>query len=280
MTTEAQKQAETRYVTMFLDGLVEYVSIEPCEPPDFWVRRSPSVDLALEVVEYHPAAETFPGIRRTQIEATWWKNLHPLIIPKCTSIKDVSVHLRLNENRLPKKNECEVIAADLVRLVEVVVKNAAFRNADTLVEFGPKASLPANCPGEVFLPVEDWKVATTLSSLNVSRHPSVPVPLWHCLNANTAWLGPDVEEFSRILESKRKKAQKYNLGGAPLWLLVVCATDGDLQSHIFPQNAEECERLADAVKQTGFDFTDGPFEQIWLLSAIGEGRVRLHPAQV
>ena len=56
-------------------------------------------------------------------------------------------------------------------------------------------SLPPTSPGEVFLPEEDWNVASALTSLNISRHPGVPVPLWHCQNANTAWLGPDVEEF-------------------------------------------------------------------------------------
>lgn len=102
-------------------------------------------------------------------------------------------------------------------------------------------------------------------------------PRWHCQNADTAWLGPDVDELCRILEGKSKKAKKYNLGGAPLWLLVDCATGGDLQSHIFPTSTKEMVRLAGAVNQTGFDFAAGPFAEVWLLSAIGEGRVRLYP---
>jgi hypothetical protein len=147
-----------------------------------------------------------------------------------------------------------------------------------MVEFGPKVSLPPGCPGEVFLPEEDWKVASALTSLNISRHPGVPVPRWHCQNAATAWLGPDVDEFCRILGGKRNKAQNYNLGGVPLWLLVVRTTGGDLQSHIFPVTAEERAQLAEAVRQTGFDFAAGPFTEIWLLSAQGEGRIRLYPA--
>jgi hypothetical protein len=275
MTTEAQKQAETAFVKVFLDGLVEYVSLDPCEPPDFWVRLRTPPDIALEVVEYHPNTDS--GIRRTQVEASWWKNLEPLIIPKCTAINDVSVHLTLNEKRLPRKRDCEAMASELVRLVETVVGHPNFLDGNTMVEFGPKASLPPTGPGDVFLPEEDWNVASALTSLNVSRHPGVPVPRWHCQNADTAWLGPDVDEFCRILEGKQKKAEKYNLGGAPLWLLVVCTTGGDLQSHIFPSSAEERARLADAVKQTGFDFAAGPFTEVWLLSAQGEGRVRLHP---
>jgi len=249
MTTEVQKQTETRQVKAFLDGLIEYDSLDPCEPPDFWVRLRTPPDIALEVVEYHPNTDS--GIRRTQVEASWWKNLEPLVIQKCTAIKDVSAHLTLNEERLPKKKDCEAMASDLVCLVEAVVGNPSFRDADTMVEFGQKATIPPACPGVVFLPEEDWKVASALTSLNVSRHRGVLVPHWHCQNADTAWLGPDVDEFCRILEGKKNKAQKYNLGGAPLWLLVVCATGGDLQSHIFPTSAEERARLADAVKGPG-----------------------------
>lgn len=275
MTTEAQKQTETRHVKAFLDGLVEHVSLDPCEPPDFWVRLHTPPDIALEVVEYHPNTDS--GIRRTQVEASWWKNLEPLIVQKCGPIMDVSVHLSLDEKRLPKKKDCEAMASDLVRLVETVVSNPNFRNADTMVEFGRKSTLPPGSPGEVFLSEEDWKAAFALTSLNVSRHPGVSVPRWHCQNAATAWLGPDVDEFCRILEGKRDKAQKYNLGGAPLWLLVVCATGGDLQSHIFPTSAEERSRLAEAVRLTGFDFAAGPFTETWLMSAQGEGRIRLYP---
>jgi hypothetical protein len=219
MTTKAQKQTEARHVMEFLDGLIEYVSLDACEPPDFWVRLPTPPDIALEVVEYHPTTDG--GIRRAHVEASWWKNLEPLIIQKCAPIMDVSVHLSLNERRLPKKKDCEAMAADLVRLVEAVVGDPNFRDADTMVEFGRRATLPLGCPGEVFLPEEDWKVAPALTSLNVSRHPGVPVPRWHCQNAATAWLGPDVDEFRRILDGKRNKAQKYNLGSAPLWLLVV-----------------------------------------------------------
>jgi hypothetical protein len=276
MTTEAQKQAETRHVKAFLDGLIPYDSRAPCEPPDFWVRLPAPPELALEVVEYHP--KTDGGIRRTQVEASWWKNLLPLIHVKCTSIKDVSVHLSLNEKRLPKKKECEAMAAEFVRLVETVVANPLFRDEGTEVEFGQKAALPPSDPGEVFLPEEDWPVASALDSFIVSRHVQIPIPRWHCQNADTAWLGPDAEEFCRILDGKRKKAQKYNLGAAPLWLLVVCATGGDLQSHIFPTSAEERARLADAVKESGFDFTAGPFAEVWLFSAVGEGRLRLYPS--
>jgi hypothetical protein len=275
MTTEAQKATETRHVRAFFDGLIKYTALDSCEQPDFWVRLPTAPDIALEVVEYHPNTDS--GIRRTQVEASWWKNLEPLIIQKCSSIKDVSVFLTLNEEFLPKKKDCEAMASDLVRLVETVVGHPNFLDARTTVDFCPKSERPPADPGDVFLPKEEWKIAPALTSLEMSRHPEIPIPCWHCQNAATAWLGPDVDEFCRILEGKKKKAEKYDLGGAPLWLLVVCATVGDLQSHIFPARYDERARLFDVIKQTGFDFATGPFTEVWLLSALGEGRVRLYP---
>jgi hypothetical protein len=276
MTTEAKKKTETRHVKAFLDGLVEYVALDPCEQPDFWVRLPTPPDIALEVVEYHP--NTDGDIRRTQVEAIWWKNLEPLIIQKSAHIMDVSVHLSLNEKCLPTQRKCEAMASDLVRLVETVIGNPNFCNAGTMVVFVRNATQAPGCPGEIYLPEENWKIASILTSLTVSRHPDVPIPFWHCQNAATAFLGPDEDEFCRIFESKRERALKYSLGMAPLWLLVVCATGSDLQSHIFPTNPADRERLAEVVRQTGFDFAAGPFTEVWLLSAQGAGRIRLYPA--
>jgi hypothetical protein len=79
MTTESQKQAEERYVRMLLDGITEYTSVEAGEKPDFRVRRAGAPDLALEVTEYHPTAEGLEGVRRSAVEARWWKELEPVL---------------------------------------------------------------------------------------------------------------------------------------------------------------------------------------------------------
>jgi hypothetical protein len=70
MTTESQKQAEEHYVTMLLDGFIEYTSLGASEKPDFWVRRSTPPDIGLEVTEYHPSVQ---GVRRAEVESRWWK---------------------------------------------------------------------------------------------------------------------------------------------------------------------------------------------------------------
>jgi hypothetical protein len=107
---------------------------------------------------------------------------------------------------------------------------------------------------------------------------------WDCQNASTAWVGPDVAEFKRILEEKTEAAGEYMLGGLPLWLLIICGAvdDGgeshsDLASHIFPRNEAEEDQLDDVLRQTGFDFQAGPFAQVWLFSNFTKERRRLHP---
>jgi hypothetical protein len=92
-----------------------------------------------------------------------------------------------------------------------------------------------------------------------------------------AWLGPDVEEFKRILEGKAKLAQGYGLTETPLWLLVVCEVFGDLESHVFPQSEADVVALAATLRETGFDFDGGPFAEVWLFSAFTDTRRRLHP---
>jgi hypothetical protein len=95
-----------------------------------------------------------------------------------------------------------------------------------------------------------------------------------------AWTGPDTNEFARMLEGKAKKARGYDRAGTELWLLVVCETHGDVESHVFPQGAGTVAALETKIRETGFDFETGPFAEIWLLSAFTGGQRRIHPPYV
>lgn len=195
-------------------------------------------------------------------------------------LQNVQVYLRFSEQRLPRKGKREAVAQELVRVVEAVACHPAFRPQDTVVEFAPRTTIAAvrSQMDEVMLPAEDWPLsAHCLASLSVSRRHVLAWPPWNCQNDTTAWLGPDVEELHRILEGKAEKAQEYDLGSRPLWLLVVCEVVGDLQSHIFPRNEGELTQLVIAVEDTGFDFQKGPFSEVWLFSSFGGERLRLHP---
>jgi hypothetical protein len=282
MTTTKQKEGEERYVKAFLDGLVDYTSLEQGERPDFSVYRGEVPVIALEVTEYHPEAEGLAGIRRAAVEARWWLQLEPLLDRmrrKSPALRGVQVLLQFNTPEVPKKSYHAAFASEFVRLVETVANQAQVREAE--VEFAPRATvaqLGSNWGDSVFMPAEEWPQASRhLSTLRVTRWPIDVWPPWQCLNVAAAWLGPSLEEFRRILDGKAEKAQGYDLRGAPLWLLIVTEVVGDLQSHIFPANEFELDQLLTTLRASGFDFENGPFREVWLVSAFGGGRLRLHP---
>ena len=134
-------------------------------------------------------------------------------------------------------------------------------------------------PEYYFLPAEKWPLSSRhLTSLSVTRYPFKGDMPWNCQDVMCAWVGPDKNEFARILKDKARKAQNYDLTGAVLWLLIVCETHGDLESHVFSQGAEEATLLETTIRDTGFDLTNGPFAEVWLLSALSGNQRRLHPA--
>jgi hypothetical protein len=287
MTTKAQKQAEERYVKMLLDGIIEYASIEAGERPDFWVRRSSPPDIAVEVTEYHPEAESAPGERRAAVEARWRIGLEPALDRErrgSPCLQDVQLRLIFNEPKLPKGREHGNLAREIVRLVEGVAGQLTGFGEDVEVCFVAREDLTkvgSRLGNMMFVAMEDWpKVSRQLSSLNVARWPGVAWPPWECPNIGGAWLGPENSELHRVLQGKAALARGYELGGAPLWLLVVCELQGDLQSHIFPRSSDDLARLLAKIEETGFDFQSGPFSNVWLLSAFTGERLRVHPLRV
>jgi hypothetical protein len=252
MTRQAKKEAEERQVKAFLKDLIDFTALDADEPPDFWIRRPP--DIALEVTEYHPlAAEGQTGKTRVEVEATWWKYLEPVIDRERMarpSLKNVQVHLGFEDTWLPRKNQCAAVAKALVAAVEAAASCPRFDGGDTEIEFDNQQlcdSRGSYLEGTILLPEANWPDASRrLRSLSISRQGMVDWMPWNCLNATTAWLAADVEEFRRILKAKTKAAKNYNLGGVPLWLLIVCDINddgdqvkGDLSSHIFPRNEAE-----------------------------------------
>jgi hypothetical protein len=287
MTTEAKKQAEERYARMLLDGLCEYDSIERGpERPDLWVRRSPTPDIALEVTEYHPLADGWPGSPRREVESRWWDGLAPAIEQERRArpaLQDVRVRIGFKDARLPRRRVHAPLAAELVRLVEVVVPELAALPADTNVVLLARedlARVPARAGNILFRAAEDWSlVAEHVSFLRACRWFGLRWPPWGCPESEGAWPSPVVEQLRRDLQRKADAAKGYQLDGARLWLLLVSEVDGDLQSHIFPRTDDDMAGLRAAVEATGFDFQNGPFSEVWLLSAFSGGRLRLHPCQ-
>ena len=285
MTTELQKKIERGYVDQFRKAHPNWFEIVEGEKPDFRVRRASGGDIGLEVVEYHADSQAVPGQKRVASEARWWKGLWPLLEQErqcLVDLRGVGVHLRFNDTRIPEKRDQQAFACELLQVIRVAAaQGVPGRPAD--VVFAPQATIEEASrlmPEYYFLPEEKWPLTSkNLSSLSVSRWPINAWVPWHCLNVIGAWVGPDKNEFARILEGKAKKAQDYDLVGAELWLLVVCETHGDLESHIFLQTEDDVAVLETMIRETGFDFAMGPFAEVWLLSAFTGNQRRIHPAQ-
>jgi hypothetical protein len=289
MTRPSKKEHEERLATRFLEDWRPGAALVEDERPDFRVRR-PEGDIALEVTEYHAKApEGDTGRPRIAVEVPWWRYVEPTVNSErqVRSLKHVQVHLRFADRHLPGKAQGPAVARELVGAVAAAVADRRFTGTEAMVELAPRAQIASFGDfedGTIFLPQEDWPdVARRLESLIVSPHP-LEWPSWDCQNASTSWVGPDVDEFKRILEAKAEAAKEYTLGSMPLWLLIVCdAVDdggeshGDLASHIFPRNEAEDEQLDDVLQQTGFDLQTGPFAEVWLFSNFTKERRRLHP---
>jgi hypothetical protein len=285
MTRASQKEAERRHVERFVAGFLDGVSVEPSERPDFWLRRTGQPGIGLEVTEYHPAAQRAPEVRRKEIESRWrqelWAELDRAGRAR-PSLHGLQVFLEFKNPRLPRRADQAGLAEELLRLVESLVPVLSERR-EVKVSFVPRQKL-ANCPLPpgfewTFLPEEDWpRAAEHIDWLSVT-HYGLPFWLpWHCPSVDAAFVGPEPDEFSRIMEGKARKAAGYSPGDSPLWLLVICDTVGDVQSNIYPSFQGDWERLLSAVRATGFDFGASPFQEVWLFSATTGGRARLHPS--
>jgi hypothetical protein len=286
MTTKAKKEEEERYARKFLDGHIAYTSIDPGERPDFWVRRGTAPDVALEVTRYHPEAQDVSGVRRREIESRWHDSLEPILDQgrrSVASLQEIRVFLGFQDQRLPRHEEHAALAQELVRLVEHVATLATPHGQTISVVWLDRAEL-ANLPGQLgemrLVAKEDWpETSKHLSFLKVSRWTGVGWPPWGCPAVDAAFASPTEVELRRVLDGKATKARDYELNGAPLWLLVVCESHGDLQSHIFPRNDEDLAQFAATLDEAGFDFQGGPFDEVWLLSAFTGARLRLYPSR-
>jgi hypothetical protein len=283
MTTELQKKIERGYVDQFCKAHPDWSEIVEGEKPDFRIRRTSDRDIGLEVVEYHADSQEVSGQKRVASEARWWKGLWPLLEQERQTLdvlRGVGAHLQFNEARIPDRRDHQALARELVQVIHLAAARAV-PGGDVEVIFEPQATVEEASrlvPDYYFLPKEQWPLTSkNLSYLSVSRWPIDAWVPWNCLDATLAWVGPDKNEFARILEGKAKKAQYYDLVGAELWLLVVCETHGDVGSHIFPQGEAGVAVLETKIRETGFDFAAGPFAEVWLLSAFTGSQRRIHP---
>jgi hypothetical protein len=284
MTTDIQKLKERGYVELIRKGQADWVNVVPGERPDFRIKRSSGPDIALEVVEYHAESRDVPGTPRVAVEARWWKELWPVLDRERHSkeaLRGFQVRVGFGNKGLPHKRDHHALAQQLVQVVEAAVLAMSGREVD--VVFLPQAFIDkANrlISNKFFLAQEVWPLAAErLSSLSVSSWPFEVWPLWNCLDVMGAWGGADEDKFKAVLEKKAKKAEGYDAAGAVLWLLVVCETHDDLESHIYPRDNEELLVLEEKVRESGVADPVGPYAEVWLLSAFTGSACRLRPSK-
>jgi hypothetical protein len=286
MTREGKKDRERYYAQLLLDGLISYVRLEDLDPPDFWVRRGPEQDIALEVTEYHPADDDADGVQRCAVEQRWRASLWPLIDQARRTrpaLRSVRVTVGFKDRSLPGRRDHHRLAAEMVELVNSVVPRLGAAGNQIAIHFAPRetvARIPAPHGGWQFLPEEDWPISSRwLSFVKLMPWAGFDWFPWSCPQVEAAFVGPSSAEFNRILESKAAKAQNYPLNGAPLWLLILCDLGSDLKSHIFPTDAVELSEVFRMAFGSQFQFGESPFAQVWLLSAFSGNKIRLHPRQ-
>jgi hypothetical protein len=302
MTRANQTAAEQRHAQRFFrsffrgeDPGLEFDSPAP-PAPDVFIRGARLTEiagletatetdgLALEVTEYHPAAWGSETFRRTEVDSRWQNELLPLIEAARQAspvARSVAAWLDFKDVRLPKSRDHSRVARALIAAVEAAIPRIP-QGRSVRVGFLPRdtvARLPTHDWGWTFLASEDFPdAAQYFNVICLESDPGWHMPFWHCPRMNAGWCAPSADEFGRILDSKARKARKYDAHGRPLWLLIVAELLNDQESHVFPRGQEYLAYLREQVSNTGFDFATGPFQQVWLFSEFTEGKVRLCPA--
>jgi len=161
------------------------------------------------------------------------------------------------------------LAAELAKLAEVVAGRLTANGEMLRAAFEVDADQPrGHSSGWTFLPRKGWPLAPKrLDYLQVTRRDGVGYAPWQCKGLNSAWSDPSGDEFCRIFEKKGGEGEKYTTNDLPLWLLIVSDVERDPQSLVYPANDDDVRKVREAVNASGFDFEQGCFEQVWLLSA-------------
>jgi hypothetical protein len=286
MQQEQKKAIERRYAEAFIAGRVECRTIDDSEKPDFWIRRENAPDIGLEVTEYHATADELEGIQRREIESRWRDSLEPKLDSlrkRNPELRNTYVRFQFVDPKVPRKKEHDALAAEFTNLVTAVVAAWPDGAREINLDFASRAeanlcnSVSANS-GWTFLPKEDWpNCSRHLHSITIQQWDLVDWPPWSCPHLDVAWITPRPSEFKRILEDKASAARKYDLKDQPLWLLIVVDLLGDTKSQLALQSEEDVEELLSTIGHSGFDFTNSPFNEVWLHSALFSANIRLYP---
>ncbi len=245
------------------------------DPPDVIVHRDDLLPLEVEVTEYHP--ETL----RVGMEARAGQFRQTLdgLVAANPSLKGIYINSHFYDNGIPSRRHHDVIATEVVRFVEYAMNRGWVGRERHKFSFqGTRTDIIAS--DWIALPAERWPVlARFMSVLEVLDFPFDGYMPSACYQAQVGWCSPYAQPFAQIFGSKAEKLRnasqegRYARGDSPLWLLIVCNRSGDLRSNIFGG-----WELKSAVEESGFDFADSPFDEVWLTAEnLGGRSQRLFP---
>jgi hypothetical protein len=276
-----KKEREKAQVRAFLVGRrMPFQSLEDGpDPPDVRVLRDGLPSLGVEVTEYHPDAD------RVGIQLRWsqLREILDELIRQSPALKGVHIGPIFQDNRIPSRSRHLAIAEELVRCAEHSVKQGWLGQGELKLSFQewvpPTKCYPMTCAWFVFSAREWPTLARFVSVLNLFSIDFAGYLPTNNPQAQAAYCSPYGDAFLTLLEEKERSIRtaiaeaKYLKGESPLWLLIGCNTKGDLSSEIFGS-----EDLRRAVDESGFDFANSPFDEVWLMDDIGGGRSqRIYP---
>jgi hypothetical protein len=275
-----QTQEEMDDVRSFLNGrLMGFSNLRRgSDPPDVIVDREGLPQLGIEHTTYHPEADRVGMERR----AKEFKGVLDGLIVQSPKLKGVSVAVHFRDTAMPGDRRHTSIAIEMVRFIEHAVDQGWV--IDQCRRFSVVHGCEElTCLGDFFvLPAEGWSVLAKYVSVvylfRIQWDGYLPSQNFY---AQSGYCSPYPEAFLKVFSRKEQKVRKaielgkYAKGCSPLYLLVVCNTRDDLTSEIYGSDG-----LQDAVEESGFDFANSVFDEIWLMDSRGGGRSqRLYPWQ-
>jgi hypothetical protein len=244
------------------------------DPPDVNVRRAGLPPLDIEITSYHPENDRVGMEKR----ANQFRALFDDLMRQSPKLKGVSIGMIFHDSRMPGDSRHSQIASEMIRCVEHAVDQGWVIDTNLNISF---AENYFDIEDEWFvLPSADWPLlAQHVNVLQLSRFPWDGYLPTNNFYAQAAYSSPYPDAFLKLLtkkeESVRDAIQKrtYVRGHGPLWLLILSNIPGDLASHVYGD-----PWLRSAVDDSGFDFGNSVFDEVWLMDLAGGGRSRrLYP---
>jgi hypothetical protein len=268
---------EVDQVRSFLHGRsIEFLDARRgSDPPDVIVDREGLPQLEIEVTKYHPEQ----GRVGMEKRAKQFGEVLDGLIRQSPRLRGVAVAVHFRDTRMPSTSQHVPIASEMIRFIEHCVDQG------WVIENDRRFSVVAGCQalvcvGDFFiLPVARWPLLAKYVSVVYLSRMSVEVYLpSQNFYAQAGYCSPYPEAFLEIFTKKENKVReaiklgRYAKQGGPLFLLVLCNIKNDLTSEIYGADG-----LQESVKESGFDFDNSLFDEIWLMELERGRSKRLYP---